>query len=140
MWAAAVSEIQVIFGDISAEEYSTLLIKRQRGYCASLRFCMELRNSGNFATTHKIIADLQPYVQYLADEDYVDILLSALNNSQIMWLAQDVDVESFLKPIFDKYKSRLSIEQYNDFVNRTGWPNYRIKEPIETITLDDISF
>lgn len=41
MWAAAVSEIQAIFGDLSAEEYSTLLIKRQRGYYASLRFCME---------------------------------------------------------------------------------------------------
>jgi len=100
----------------------------------------ELRNSGNFATTHKIIADLQPYLQYLADEDYVDILLSALNNSQIMWLAQDTDVESFLKPIFDKYKGRLSIEQYNDFVNRTGWPNYRVKEPVEAITIDDIPF
>lgn len=100
----------------------------------------DLRNSGNFATTHKIIADLQPYLRFLTDEDFIDILLSTLNNSQIMWLTEDNDVKSLIKPIFDKYKDALSIEQYNDFVNRTGWEGYRIKEPVEIDRANSIPF
>lgn len=100
----------------------------------------DLRNSGNFATTHSIIADLQPYVKFLNDEDFIDILLSTLNNSQIMWLTGDEDVKNFIKPIFDKYKDFLNIEQYNDFVNRTGWEGYRIKEPVAIDQTNDIPF
>lgn len=104
------------------------------------RLLTELRNSRTFATTHKVIAELQSYVKYFTDEDNVDVLLSTLNNSQIMWLAQDEDVEAFLRPIFDKAKDKLSLEQYNDFINRTGWANYRIKEPVEIKDLDNIPF
>lgn len=104
------------------------------------RLLSGLRNSGNFITTHKIIADLQSYMQFLTDEDYIDILLSTLNNSQIMWLTGDEDVKNFIKPIFDKYKDTLNIEQYNDFVNRTGWEGYRIKEPVTLDQANDIPF
>lgn len=90
----------------------------------------ELRNSPNFASTHKIIAELAPYRQYLRKEDFIDILQSALDNDQIMWVSQDEDVMRFLKPIFDEYGNKLNLDQYNDFVNRTQWPGYRLKEPV----------
>lgn len=99
-----------------------------------------LRNSRNFATTHKIIAELQPYLKFLTDEDFIDILFSTLDNSQIMWLTEDEDVKNLIKPIFDKYKDVLSIDQYNDFVNRTGWEGYRIKEPVVIDQTNDFAF
>ena len=66
--------------------------------------------------------------------ELLDILLSTLNNDQIMWIARDEDVKAFLEPIFNKYKDSLTIKQYNDFVNRTGWPGYAIKEPVNILS------
>lgn len=98
------------------------------------RLLTELRNSSNFAMTHTVIAELQGYMDLLADEDFLDILLSTLNNDQIMWIARDEDVKAFLEPIFNKYKDSLTIKQYNDFVNRTGWSGYAIKEPVNILS------
>lgn len=100
------------------------------------RLLTDLRNSGNFATTHDIIAKLQSYIEDLTEEDKIDVLLSALNNSQIMLIVNDPDVKSFVKPFFNEYKNRLEMDKYNDFVRRSGWKEYPILEPI----YDDVLF
>lgn len=99
----------------------------------------EFRNSGNFASTHRAIEKIQPYIASLTDDDFIDILLSAIENDQIMWIIDDPDVKDFIQPIFDKYKDRLEISKYNDFVNRSRW-QYPIKQVLSEANLGDLPF
>lgn len=99
----------------------------------------EFRNSSSFASTHQTIEKMQPYIALLTDDDFIDILLSAIENDQIMWIIDDPDVKGFIQPIFDKYKDRLEISRYNDFVNRSRW-QYPIKQVLSEVNLDDLPF
>lgn len=82
----------------------------------------DLRNSGNFATTHTLIAKLnEPSIRSrLSDEDYLDILSSTISNEQILWIVQDPDVSDFILPIFEKYKDSLKPHQFNTLVSAAG--------------------
>ncbi|PWU08791.1 MAG: hypothetical protein C5B47_04170 [Verrucomicrobia bacterium] len=58
--------------------------------------------SGSFASTHTAIGELQPYVEYLEPNEYLEIAQAALNNNQIFWIGSDSDVAEFYKLILPK--------------------------------------
>lgn len=75
----------------------------------------DFRNTGSFAETHGLIPKLESVAKSskLTDDDYMDILASTVQNSQIAWLLGDEDVRGFILPIFKKYGNRLDVESYN---------------------------
>lgn len=119
---------------------NAIITKLPPQLAAARRLLSELRNSGCFATTHDIIAKLQPFKRFLTDDDYVDILLSAINNNQIMAIINDTDVKDFIKPIFDKYHDKLSTDQYNNFVTFSAWHEYPLIREVEKLKLEDLPF
>ena len=70
----------------------------------------------------------------------MDILLSAINNNQIMAIINDTDVKDFIKPIFDKYHDKLSTDQYNNFVTFSTWHEYPLIREVEKLKLEDLPF
>lgn len=56
-----------------------------------------LTESSNFANTHAAVANLTPYIFALSEEHVARIKVAAEKNTQIGWLAEDSDVETFLQ-------------------------------------------
>ena len=70
-------------------------------------FIHDLANSGNFATTHFLIARLSEYGDFTQKQ--VDDLLDALiTNSQVNMIIGDRDVQEFFQGIYHKYFSFLT--------------------------------
>lgn len=75
----------------------------------------DFRNTGNFASTHKLVPKIAKLVDknMLTESDYIDILNSTAENSQISWLLGDQDVRDLIFPIFKKYGNQLDMEEFN---------------------------
>lgn len=77
-------------------------------------------SSGSYQETHSVVSQLSPLVGELSDDDFHDILVFTVNNDQILWIIKDQDVYDFVLPIFRKYGSTLTDEQYATFVEAAG--------------------
>ncbi len=77
-----------------------------------------LINSGAFATTHSAIESLNPYIQFLSDDEILKILEAANTNEQIQWIISDEDVKQFISTLYDKKKGILPTELEAAIKNR----------------------
>ena len=62
-----------------------------------------LENSGNFATTHSVIADLKNIDQWTPDERET-LFEIAVNNSQVFYILHDPDVKAFYRNLMKSVK------------------------------------
>lgn len=69
-----------------------------------------LVNSGSFATTHKYINSLTSYLQFLTDEEIINIMQGVKDNEQVHWILSDDDVKQFVTTLYDGKKDILSNE------------------------------
>lgn len=67
---------------------------------------VKLANSGNFATTHNLIAKLAWYTDFSKTQAN-DLVEAAIGNSQVSWILTDDDVRDFYSALFTKYSSEL---------------------------------
>ena len=77
-----------------------------------------LINSGAFATTHSAIEALNPYIQFLSDDEILNISEAAHTNEQIHWIIGDEDVKQFISTLYDKKKGILPTELEAKLKNR----------------------
>lgn len=100
----------------------------------------EFRNSASFTNTHELITNLESVREKLNEDDCVDILVSATQNSQISWILADPDVNSFIMPLFEKFKDRLTPHQFNVIVQTTG-VGYSLKAETPPVSsIDDLDW
>lgn len=64
----------------------------------------ELVNSGSFAMTHTAVAELNKYINYLSDDEIINILEATITNSQII---NDEDVQEFIGKLYNAKKELL---------------------------------
>lgn len=57
--------------------------------------------SDNFSATHSCIDDLEPFVQYLSNEEVIKIITAAAMNGQIFSIAKDEDVKAFINTLWN---------------------------------------
>ena len=77
-----------------------------------------LINSGAFATTHSAIESLNPYIQFLSDDEILKILEAANTNDQIYRVIIHEDVKQFISNLYDKKKGILPTALEADIKNR----------------------
>lgn len=77
-----------------------------------------LINSGAFATTHSAIEALNPYINFLSDDEILNIFIACIDNSQIWQIMTDEDVKQFVSTLYEKKKGLLSSEQATGIKNR----------------------
>lgn len=109
-----VNENKVILLDINEENY---VVEVDSGeiidYAKRSDFSVdELVNSGNFAMTHTAVANLNKYINYLSDDEIINILEATITNSQII---NDEDVKEFIGTLY-KAKSELVENDVADFL------------------------
>ena len=75
-----------------------------------------LVNSNSFRNTHKRIAEVSPYINYLSDEEILKILNASIDNEEIRRIISDSDVKEFIGELFDA-KSELLSEDYRKHIN-----------------------
>lgn len=113
----AISQIEEVVAETDFDDKKSIAaikpLPRERQ--ATQALLKDFRNTGSFAETHSLIPKLEHVAKSnkFTDDDYVDILVSTVQNSQISWLLGDEDVRGFILPIFKKYGNRLDIESYN---------------------------
>jgi len=111
---------------VSAIEKGNITIKEPTELELKIRDLLTtFRYSGSFYGTHQTIKELKTVKNGFSVNDEIDILNSAITNSQIYWILSDADVIEFLLPIFNKYKAILSKEQYNDFIRMAELKDYK---------------
>lgn len=98
----------------------------------------DFRNSSSFVATHSLISRLCDVINKLSSDDMVDVLISTAQNTQINWLLQDDDVKNFIQPIFEKYKDKLNINQYNTIAQGLG--GYTLKIDTVTAKIEEIGW
>lgn len=64
----------------------------------------ELVNSGSFEMTHIAVANLNKYINYLSDDEIINILEATITNSQII---DDKDVQDFIGTLYKAKKELL---------------------------------
>lgn len=67
----------------------------------------KLANSGNFATTHMGISELEEFRSYFTNEESVQILEATTKNNQIYSIISDDDVKQFIEDLFESKKETL---------------------------------
>lgn len=76
-----------------------------------------LKSSGNFATTHAIIRQLQKYTEWTPNQK-ADLIDAALNNNQVCWIIKDTDVSDFYKKIIEHSGKKIEgIEELEELLN-----------------------
>jgi predicted nucleic acid-binding protein len=68
----------------------------------------KLVNSNNFAMTHRVIAQLIPFIPLLNDLDREKLAEAFQSNAQINWVAGDPDVASFFMTVFNGHTDKLA--------------------------------
>jgi len=95
----------------------------------------DLLNSPNFATTHLIIQKLSMFTEF--SEEQIKALTTALiNNSQVRWIATDLDVNSFYRGLL-KGKETIFDKRTFEIIQNVLKGEY---EPYEEIETKDIPF
>lgn len=73
-------------------------------------FVRELINSGSFANTHSMTSSLSGYIQYLSNQDIIDLVGASTENSQIYSISTDEDVKEFFISLFE-LKSQIITDE-----------------------------
>jgi predicted nucleic acid-binding protein len=88
-----------------------------------------LIGSPNFASTHAAIALLDPYIDFLSEEEAEEVVQGALSNSQVAWIASDSDVEAFLTKMLNAHGDAISPTLKKRLEEALGIDNEDDKEP-----------
>jgi hypothetical protein len=75
--------------------------------------------SGSFDRTHNAISALSPYTDF-SDEQAIDLLDSALDNSQINWIIGDSDVKAFYRRLFETHGHLLTARRQDRLAEELG--------------------
>lgn len=96
---------QIVLLEIDEEEY---LLEVDTGEIVSTsnphkfkESINDLINTGNFETTHTQIEQLTPFLNYLSDDEIIDILNASYSNEQIKRIIEDDDVKEFVGILYD---------------------------------------
>lgn len=68
----------------------------------------ELVNSNRFLFTHRSIAKLKPFINYLSNEEIIRILDASFTNEDIGRIINDQDVKEFIGDLFDSKKELVT--------------------------------
>lgn len=71
---------------------------------------ISLENSGNFATTHSLISELQEIDDWSYEEKEI-LFQIAIDNSQVLYILHDLDVETFYRKLLKSMKTITSNAQ-----------------------------
>jgi predicted nucleic acid-binding protein len=80
-----------------------------------------LTQSGSFATTHRAIAELAPFIDALTLEEIQELVDAARNNDQIGWIGTDDDVKQFYAPLLEKLHDNLVLDDTSHSELRRGF-------------------
>lgn len=100
-----ISPSKALFTDEEAYKEAFLDFENRR-----LEASQKLINSGNFATTHLAIAELEEFRNYLSDEESMQIIEATIKNNQINSIISDDDVKQFISDLFEAKKETLEKE------------------------------
>lgn len=100
-----ISPSKALFTDEEAYKEAFLDFENRR-----LEAIQKLINSGNFATTHLAIAELEEFRNYLSDEESLQLLEATISNNQINSIISDDDVKQFISDLFEAKKEILEKE------------------------------
>lgn len=77
----------------------------------------DLLTAGNFATIHKLIAELETY-SYFSLKEVERILAAAVENNQFRWIATDNDVFDFLNRVAVSRIASISVPEQRDLLQK----------------------
>lgn len=63
----------------------------------------KLVTTTNFETTHKQVNKLEAFFEEITAEEALILLQAMIDNNQISWIADDSDVKSFYKKLYEKF-------------------------------------
>lgn len=86
-----------------------------------------LAQSRTFAQTHSIIAQLNKYIDYTADQ-INDIIVAAISNGQIYRIINDDDLRDFFTNIIIDYENVINPENYDQLVELLESDGYEEEE------------
>lgn len=95
-------------------------------YCTRDNFTTaieELINSNRFLLTHRAIAKLRPYINYLSNEEIIKILEASFTNEDIWRIITDQDVKEFIGDLYDSKKELLTNPDVLNFLKQ----NFELK-------------
>jgi hypothetical protein len=77
----------------------------------------DLAHSGSFATTHQLIDELQPLVDF-TPRQAKDICAAYLENGQVSRIIGDPDVDTFLKRVLDSHGGDIDADTMTELRRR----------------------
>lgn len=77
-----------------------------------------LVNSGNFDTTDVWVEKLSEHVQYLNQEQIIELIKGAVSNNQIYWIAEKDTLKEFFLPLFEKVLYILDSKTKDKFIEK----------------------
>lgn len=102
---------QILLIEIEDEKFVVEVDKREIIDCCNknkyINYINDLVQSGYFVSTHKAIAELENFKQYLSDEEILRILEATISNDQIYSILCDDDVKQFIGDLFQAKKETL---------------------------------
>jgi hypothetical protein len=107
-----ISPSKALFTDEEAYKEAFLDFEDRR-----IKVIQKLVDSGNFATTHLAIAELEEFRNCLSDEESLQILEATISNNQINWILTDNDVRQFISDLFEVKKETLEKESRESLDN-----------------------
>lgn len=91
-------------------------------HCNRNEYIEEIENlikSTRFVITHRAIAKLMPYINYLSDKEIARILNASLTNDDIRRIIADDDVKEFIGSLYDSKKEVLTDKEVLQFLKET---------------------
>lgn len=86
----------------------------------------KLIESGNFYSSRQLLQKLSKFESFSTEQanQYVS---ASLNNSQILWISEDEDINEYLHEFVEKNKDKINAELLNEFYRTV--PNLKIPVP-----------
>ena len=69
-----------------------------------------LISTRNFALTHTTVESLDPYTQFLSNEEIIKILTASIENNQIRLIINDEDIKQFINKLFENKMDIFDLE------------------------------
>lgn len=79
-----------------------------------VRLIYELSVSSNFAYTRRTLRQLVQYSDF-TDEQINDIVNATISNNQIYWIAEDEDINNYLKKLIEGYEDNIASDNLEMF-------------------------
>jgi rRNA-processing protein FCF1 len=96
-----------------------------------LQLIGDLAASESFLQTHAAVRKLSKLKPQIDAELSVKLLRVSMNNNQVYSILRDEDVWNLLHPLFEKYQSAMSDEEYKRFVDCGDLPYKREQNPAD---------